>query len=394
MKLPCVDEFDVKGKRVLVSLDLDLPLSKNGEILNYNKADVVLDTIKYLLDFNAKIILFSYIGNHNDSFKKQIYLEKIAVYFCDKLKAEILIPDDSFGDASKKLISEMLPGSILMLGDLADTIKELKTSQHFAEKLPSLVDIYVNEAFGVSVLEYSSTVSLLDHFDKNRVCVGYNFSFEYKKFRTLSKEFASPFILVVNGEDVYTKIALINSLIDYIELVFVGGKVSNTILKAKNYDIENHLFDKNSLSIAKEMLVSARTRGVEILFPSDLFSKSNSNVVEMIDSSVMCDSVLDIGSSTGRKLSSLISKAKVLLWMGPPFCINKNFIGGSGKVLDSIERDGLFSVVLNSNSNNNVYHSYYDTSKFKLVFENYRTTIDFLQGKPFPAIDALERKFL
>ena len=392
MPLKTVDEIDVKDKKVLVRVDFDLPTPKSNNIVDYSKIDAVLPTIEYLLDQNAKVILISHLSKSSKKNGNSFTMEDVAVYICKKLGCEISIPEECLGDATKKLTSEMLPSTIVMLENLISYEEELSSSISFSKKLADLADIYVNEAFEVSHLELASTGPIVDFFDKDSICVGINFKKEYEKLKLFTESLSSPFVVILSGDDVFEEVELVNNLIDKIDVVIVSGKVLNTILKATGRSINSNYYDKNSIYVTKKLLQSIHTRNIRLVFPTDFYVENKAKT-EIVETDSYNEKVVDIGPQSANEISDIVSKAKSLIWVGPLFSNEKFSGGGTKKILDALKNNKtLFSLVLEQNPNNN--YRYADSFDSSIKTVPYTTSLVYLQGKVLPPIDALERKYL
>lgn len=330
--IKCIHEISpefLKGKRVLVRTDFNVPISKSGKITETARIDFCLKTISYLKNSGAKIILISHIGREPHE-----TLLPVFSYLKNKYTLNF-IPTWNEGEITSH-IEKMNEGEIVLLENLRQKPQEEENNQDFAHFLASLAEIYVNDAFSVSHREHASVASVpkfLKHY------AGCQFK---KEFEVLSKIFnpEHPFIVLMGGAKFETKIPVIESLLKVADTVFVGGALSNDILKATGHEVGKSLVHDMSNEYASQLVQNPKFMIVEdVKTNSFLFNTKHVSKVTKEDR------IIDGGKETARILAQKIKEAKFVVWNGPfgTFEQGNSFL--SKKVIEAIEKSNAYSIV-------------------------------------------------
>ncbi|MGB3364305.1 MAG: phosphoglycerate kinase, partial [Thermodesulfobacteriota bacterium] len=267
MKIPSIAELDIADKRVLIRADFDVPLSKDGEVLNNTKILSIIPTIKYALGQKAKVIIASGLGKPKGRYNKKYSLEPIGRILSEVLGVQIFFPDNSIGEAVKKVGSDMQPGQVMLLENLEFQKGEIEDSPEFAKKLAECADIYVNEAFALSTQIKASLSSIFEYFDK--ICVGFQFKKEIENLERI-KNPERPFTAVFGGSNVLEKVDLMESMLEYVDTVLVGGVLANTFLNVLGGETGKSKIDEAAMYSVKKFISSAELRNIRVILPEDI----------------------------------------------------------------------------------------------------------------------------
>ena len=258
-----IEDVQVKGKRVLVRCDFNVPL-KDGVITDENRLVGALPTIKYLVENGAKVILCSHLGK--DASKT---LAPVAVRLSEMLGKEVVFARDEevVGENARKAVADMKDGDVVLLENTRCRKEETKNGEELSKELASLCDIYVNDAFGTAHRAHSSTVGVTNYVD-TAVC-GYLIQKELKFLGEAVNNPVRPFVAILGGSKVSDKIAVINNLLEKVDTIIIGGGMAYTFLKAQGYEIGTSLCEDDRMDYAKEMIAKAEANGVKFLLPVD-----------------------------------------------------------------------------------------------------------------------------
>lgn len=296
MKLQSIEQLEFENKKVFVRIDLDSGSIKNKKVLD-SKLEICLPTIKYLLDQDAKVIIGTHIGNSKNDKNS---LEEVGLTLSRLLERDIVFLDNILNDAFKKLIVDLHSSSVILLENLIFFENEINNDSVFAEFLSKQVDYYVNESFALSNLNFASLDSVLNIFDSEKIAVGFNFINEYSNLKIIKDSEESPFIIILNGNDVSQKIELATLFIEKVDKIILMGTVANSYSKTLGSDFSGN-YDKDSLYLIKQLVSSAKTRNLEIIKIGKINSADK----------------FEIPLNDVEYFTKIISSAKKIVWFGP-----------------------------------------------------------------------------
>lgn len=343
-----IEDIDVKGKRVFLRVDFNVPLDDSGNVLDSNRIVAELPTIKYLLGQGAKVIICSHLGRPKGEPNSKLSMLAVAKHLVKFLNCKIRFSPSAIGDVAKEKVEETNEGEVLVLENIRFYKEEEENSPVFAAKLAELADIYVNDAFGCAHRKHASTYGLAQLLPN---AVGYLMGKEINSIRGALDKPEHPFIAILGGAKVSDKLSVVNNLIEKCDCVLIGGGMAYTFLKAKGVEIGQSLFEENCLHDAKQILQKAEEKGVELCFPVDhvcatVFSPSADAVKvnsQNIPASLMG---LDIGKKTTKLYVSKIKNAKTIIWNGPMGVFEyKNFSGGTKKVAKAVAKNKGITII-------------------------------------------------
>ena len=385
-----IEDIEVKGKKVLVRCDFNVPL-KDGVITDENRLNGALPTIKYLVDNGAKVILCSHLGK--DASKS---LAPVATRLSEMLGKEVKFPRDEevVGANAKAAVAEMKDGDVILLENTRCRKEETKNVEEFSKELASLAEIFVNDAFGTAHRAHCSTVGVTEYLD-TAVC-GYLIQKELKFLGEAVNNPVRPFVAILGGSKVSDKINVINNLLEKVDTLIIGGGMAYTFLKAQGYEIGTSLCEDDKLDYAKEMMEKAAAKGVNFLLPVDHrvaaeFKDVEATVTE--DQNIPAGTMgLDIGPKTEALYADAVKDAKTVIWNGPMGVFEfENFNKGTIAVAKAMA-DADATTVIGGGDSAAAVNILGFGDKMTHISTGGGASLEFLEGKVLPGIDALNNK--
>lgn len=388
-------DFDFKNKKVLLRCDFNVPM-KNGKITDENRIISSLPTINYLLENGAKVILMSHLGRPKGEPKEEFSLKPVAERLTELLKNKVIFPGDNMvvSQSVKDQVDKMESGDILLLENTRFRIEEEKNGDNFAKELASLGDIFINDAFGTSHRAHASNVGVSKYLPS---AVGFLVEKEIDVMGRALSAPEKPFIAILGGAKVSDKIGVIENLINIVDTIIVGGGMAYTFLKAKGYEIGNSLLEEDKIDLAKELLEKAKAKNIDLLLPVDtIVGKEFKNDTEF--KTVKIENIpkdmmgLDIGEETIKLFSNRIKNAKTIVWNGPMGVFEmKNFAKGTNEIAKAMSMSDGITIVGGGDSASAVEKSGYG-EKITHISTGGGASLELLEGKNLPGIDAIENK--
>lgn len=312
-------DYALKGQRVLLRVDFNVPMNKEGNITSDKRIVESLPTIQYLVEQGAKIIICSHLGRPDGKPNPEFTLLPVVERLKQLLKVPILFLGEVIGAKSKKIVNNMENGDILLLENLRFEPGEEANDVEFAKKLASIADVFCNDAFGTMHRAHASTSAITKFLPS---CVGFLVEKELQMFGRLMTDPKRPLVVVLGGVKIKDKITLISNLINIADTILIGGAMAYTFLAAKGFNMGNSTIEQDRLPIAKLLMDKAEKEGTKLLLPIDHIVAEEFNFIA--DSRVVVtgdfrqkDIGMDIGPKTIRLFSSEIMKAKTVFWNGP-----------------------------------------------------------------------------
>lgn len=386
-----IEDIEVKGKRVIVRVDFNVPLDENCKITDDKRIVGALPTIRYLADKGAKTILVSHLGRPKSGPEAKFSMKPAAERLGELLNKPVIMASDVIGPDAKAKASALKDGEILMLENVRFHKEEEKNDPAFAKELSTLADIYVNDAFGTAHRAHASTAGLADYLPA--VC-GFLISKEIEIMGKALSNPARPFVAILGGAKVSDKILVIENLIDKVDTLIIGGGMAYTFLKAKGYKIGNSICEEDKIELAKSLLEKAEKKGVNIMLPiGSIVGKEFKNDTEhmYVPSDDMPDGWMgmDIGSLTIEKFSKVIKKANTIVWNGPMGVFEfPNFANGTREIARAVAESGAVSIVGGGDSAAAVEQLGF-ADKITHISTGGGASLEFLEGKVLPGIAVL-----
>ena len=398
MNKQTLKDLDVKGKKVLVRVDFNVPLSKEdrSRIADDSRIKAALPTIDYLLENGAKVILISHLGRPKGESNPEFSLKPVANWLADKYgdKFEFLPADEVVNDEIKEEVSELNEGELALLENTRYVSGETKNDEEFAKELASLADLYVNDAFGTSHRAHASNVGVASILPS---AVGFLIEKEIDVMNKALENPEHPFVSILGGAKVSDKIGVIENLITKVDTILIGGGMAYTFLKAQGKEIGKSLLEEDKMDLALELLDRAKGNGVEILLPEDVVIADDiapgveTEIVD-IDSIPVDKEALDIGPKTAEKYAEKIKAAKTVVWNGPMGVFEiKEFSNGTNKVANALAEADATTIVGGGDSALAIEMADLK-DKITHVSTGGGASLEFLEGKDLPGISAIEDK--
>jgi len=311
--------FSVKGKKVLMRVDFNVPLDSNQNITDDFRIRSAMPSIKKLVDEGAKVVLMSHLGRPKGEKKPELSLKPVAERLQKDFDHVAFVPD-CVGPEVEKVVNELQDGAVVLLENLRYYKEEKKNDPEFAAKLAKLGDIYVNDAFGTSHRAHASMAGVAEHFEQR--AAGYLLEKELKYLGEKLETPERPYTAILGGAKVSDKIEIIKSLMPKVQNLIIGGGMSFTFLKAQGYEIGKSLLEEDKLELAKEIMAEAEKQDCKIILPvdavvaSEVSDKAVADVVDM--KNFPKDKLgLDIAEKTEKLFDEVLSNSKTVLWNGP-----------------------------------------------------------------------------
>ncbi len=392
-----VDDINVKGKRVLVRCDFNVPL-KDGKITDENRLVAALPTIKKLVADGGKVILCSHLGKPKGEPNPELSLAPVAKRLSELLNMEVKFAadDNVVGENAKAAVSAMKDGDIVLLQNTRYRAEETKNEEAFSKELGSLADIFVNDAFGTAHRAHCSTVGVVKYVDE-AVC-GYLIEKELRYLGNAVENPQRPFVTILGGAKVADKLTVIENLLNKADTLIIGGGMAFTFLAAKGYGTGKSLLDETKIDYCKEMMKKAEEKGVKLLLPIDtVIAKSFPNPIdapietEVVDSDKIPDDYegLDIGPKTAALFAEEVKSAKTVVWNGPMGVFeNPTLAKGTLAVAQAMADSDAITVIGGGDSAAAV-NTLGLGDKMTHISTGGGASLEFLEGKELPGIAAM-----
>ncbi len=387
-----IDELDIKNKVVFIRCDFNVPL-KDGKITDPTRIESALETIKYALEEEAKVVLGSHLGRPKGKYVKELSLLPVADYLVNALKRDILLTDKPNSNALRKMIEDMKSNQVILLENLRYESFEKKNNLQFAQNLASHFDVYINDAFGTSHRAHASTVGI-PKFMKEKGA-GFLIKRELEKFNHMLENPESPFIAVLGGAKVSGKIGVIENLMDIVDTIIIGGAMANTFMVAKGYDMGKSLVEEDAIEVAKLILSKAKRNNVEFLLPVDFIGADKFSLDAKYDNYTIDNfpkdrMALDIGEKTVDIYRKVLLAAKTVFWNGPMGVFElEPFAQGTLSIAVAITKSEAYSVVGGGDSVAAINHIGL-ADKINHVSTGGGASLEYIEGKELPALTALK----
>ncbi len=392
MNKKSVRDIDVSNKRVLVRVDFNVPLDLETKttITNDKRIRESLNTIKYLIDNNAKVILCSHIGKT----KEKLSIAPVAKRLGEYLEKEVTLIPEIIGDNAKAVISNMKPGDVVLLENVRRFAEEEANDENFAKELASLADIYVNDAFGTAHRAHASTEGVAKHLPA--VC-GFLIEKELKALGDAIDNPKRPLVAIIGGAKVSSKIAVLLNLLEKVDTIIIGGGMTYTFVKALGGNIGNSILEEDKIEVAKEILAKAKEKNVKVVLPIDTvaaveFAEDADSIV--VESMNIPDGYqgMDIGPKSIELFTEVIKGAGTVVWNGPVGVFEfKKFGAGTNAVAKAMAESNAETIIGGGDSASAVAKAGLE-HEMTHVSTGGGASLEFMEGKELPGIVALNDK--
>lgn len=390
-----VDDINVKGLRVLVRCDFNVPL-QDGKITDENRLVAALPTIKKLIADGGKVILCSHLGKPKGEPKPELSLAPVAVRLSELLGQEVKFAADPevVGENAKAAVAAMNDGDVVLLENTRYRAEETKNEDAFSKDLASLCDVFVNDAFGTAHRAHCSNVGVTKYVDT--AVVGYLMQKEIDFLGNAVNNPERPFVAILGGSKVSSKISVINNLLDKVDTLIIGGGMAYTFSKAKGNEVGKSLLEEEYLDYANEMVEKAKEKGVNLLLPVDtVVAKEFSNDApsRVVEGSMDPDEMgMDIGPKTREIFADAVKSAKTVVWNGPMGVFEMpNFANGTIAVAKALADIDAITIIGGGDSAAAVNQLGFG-DKMTHISTGGGASLEFLEGKELPGVAAANDK--
>ncbi|KQU15667.1 phosphoglycerate kinase [Bacillus altitudinis] len=394
MNKKSVKDIDVKGKVVFCRVDFNVPM-KDGKVTDDTRIRAALPTIEYLTGQGAKVLLASHLGRPKGQVTEELRLTPVAKRLQELLGQEVKKADEAYGDNVKKQISDLKEGDVLVLENVRFYPGEEKNDPELSKAFADLADVYVNDAFGAAHRAHASTAGIAAYLP---AVSGFLMQ---KELEVLGKAISNPdrpFTAIIGGAKVKDKIGVIESLLDKVDNLIIGGGLAYTFVKALGHEVGKSLLEEDKVDLAKSFMDRAKEKGVNFLIPTDVLvaddfsNDANTSIVPI--SEIPSDlEALDIGIETREKYADVIKNSKLVVWNGPMGVFEIDaFAKGTKAIAEALaEAKDTYSVIGGGDSAAAV-EKFGLADQMSHISTGGGASLEFMEGKELPGVTALNDK--
>lgn len=392
MNKKTIKDIDLKGKKVFVRCDFNVPLDEELNITDNRRIVGALPTIKYLLENDCKIILASHLGRPNGEVKKEFSLLPVAKELSKLLGKEVKLAEDVIGESAKALTNNMNNGDIVLLENVRFDAREEKNEESLSKEFASMAEIFINDAFGTAHRAHSSTAGIAEYLP---AVSGFLIEKELNFLGNTLENPKRPFVAILGGKKVSDKIGVIDSLLEKVDTLIIGGGMAYTFFKSMGYSVGDSICEEDKLDLAKELMRKAEQKNVKLVLPVDnviadeLSKDANSRV---IDSDQIPDGWegLDIGPKTLKIFENEIKTAKTVIWNGPVGLSEyEKFANGTKGVAETLANLKDCITVIGGGDSAAAIEKLGFSDKMTHISTGGGASLEFLEGKKLPGIECL-----
>ncbi len=394
MNKKTVKDIDLKGKKVFVRCDFNVPMDENQNITDNTRIVAALPTIKYLLEQNCKVILASHLGRPKGEFKPEFSLLPVAKELSNLLGQEVIMAKDVIGEDAMAKAANLKEGEILLLENVRFHKEETDNDPEFSKKLASMAEVYVNDAFGTAHRAHASTTGIASYLP---AVAGFLIEKELKFLGNAVNNPERPFVAILGGAKVSDKIGVIDNLLDKVDALMIGGGMAYTFFKAQGYEVGNSICEMDKLDLAKEAMEKAKQKGVKLMLPVDTKvgkeykSDTESKVVKYTEIPEGWEG-LDIGPETIKMYEEELKTAKTVVWNGPLGVFEfDQFAVGTNAIAKILSEINATTIIGGGDSAAAVKKAGLE-DKMTHISTGGGASLEFLEGKKLPGIEALMDK--
>jgi phosphoglycerate kinase len=394
MTIKYIDKVDIKGKRVMIRVDYNVPYDKNMQITDDTRITATLPTINYCLKTGCKIILVSHLGRPKGKPVPEMTLKPVAEKLDSLLGRKVLFIDKPIGDDVKKIIDGMKDGDVALLENIRFYPGEEKNDPELGKQLAALCDVYIDDAFAAAHRGHSSNDAITKFV---KVCAaGFLLENEIEYYKKAMDNPQRPFGAIIGGAKVSSKLDALKNILGKVNYIIIGGGMAFTFLKAKGLGVGKSLLEEELVGSAKEILDDAAKKGVEILLPVDIVAApkfENDSPRSIVPADRIPDDMigLDIGPGSIKIFNDKIKSSKTVIWNGPMGAFEMpNFATGTNAVAKSLADSGCLSIVGGGDSVSAVNQSGV-ADKISYISTGGGAWLELLEGKALPGITALDK---
>ncbi|AQS59148.1 phosphoglycerate kinase [Desulforamulus ferrireducens] len=388
-----VKDIEVKGKRVFVRVDFNVPL--DGEVITDDtRIRKALPTIQYLMEQGARVILASHLGRPKGEVVEKYRLTPVARRLSELLGKEVIKVNDSVGEEVKQAIAAMQNGDVLLLENVRFHAEETKNDEKYARQLAELADVFVNDAFGAAHRAHASTAGIAKYLP---AVAGFLMEKELTMLGQAVTTPRRPFVAIIGGAKVSDKIGVIENLLSKVDTLIIGGGMANTFLRAQGYQTGKSLVEPDKVDLARELIERAATRQVELLLPTDVvvaraFEPTAENRVVTVTKIPEDWVVLDIGPATAAKYAEAVQKAATVVWNGPMGVFEMDVFAKGTEAVAKALADSSAITIIGGGDSVAAVNKIGVADKISHISTGGGASLEFLEGKELPGVAVLQSK--
>lgn len=394
MNKKTVKDIDLKGKKVLVRCDFNVPMDENQNITDNTRIVAAIPTIKYLLENNCAIILCSHIGRPKGEFKPEFSLKPVTKELANLLGKEVIMAKDVIGEDAKAKATKLEQGQILLLENVRFHKEETDNDSVFAKELASMAEIYVSDAFGSTHRAHSSTAGVAEFLP---AVSGFLMEKELQFLGNAISNPERPFVAILGGAKVSDKIGVIDSLLEKVDTLMIGGGMAYTFFKAQGYEVGDSICELDKLDLAKDLMKKAEDKGVKLMLPIDtkigkeFKPDTESKIVEWTEIPEGWEG-FDIGEKTIKQYIEELKKAKTVVWNGPLGLFEfDQFAVGTNSIAKALAEMDATTIIGGGDSSAAVKKIGLE-DKMTHISTGGGASLEFLEGKALPGVECLLNK--
>ncbi|MBU0482995.1 MAG: phosphoglycerate kinase [Proteobacteria bacterium] len=390
-----IKDLDIKGKKILIRVDFNVPLDEHGNITDDIRIRGVLPTLNHALDEDAKIIICSHMGRPKGERNPKFSMAPAAKRLSRLISKKVPLAPDCIGDEVKAMIDQMAPGDVIMLENLRFHPEEQANDPEFSKKLASLADIYINDAFAVAHRAHASVVGVTNFI--KQCAAGFLLQKEMDYFHRSVSDPMRPLLAIIGGAKVSSKLGALRNLLDRVDKMIIGGAMANTFLKSMGYEVGTSRVEDDLLDTARELIEKAVNQKVKLYLPvdcivADKFDARAENkrvTVQEVPENWM---ILDIGPATTMLFSEALESARTIIWNGPMGAFEMDaYSRGTMAMVQNVARSHALTIVGGGDTDVAV-HRAGESNNISYISTGGGAFLMLMEGKKLPGVTALEGK--
>ncbi|HFS82423.1 MAG TPA: phosphoglycerate kinase [Epsilonproteobacteria bacterium] len=395
-----IKDLDIEGKRVFIRCDFNVPQDEFGNITDDRRIRAALQTIRYCIDSDCKVILASHAGRPKGNGYEEKYSLKIVERRLNtllKIKKALYMAEDVVGPDAKAKAEKLEAGEVLLLENLRFEAGETANDEAFARELASFADIYINDAFGACHRKHASIYAITNFFDKEHRAAGFLMSKEVNFFGKVINNPSRPFIAVVGGSKVSGKLQALTQLIQKVDKVIIGGGMAFTFLKAQGYEIGNSLVENDLLDEARAIMYKAKKRKVKFYLPVDVVVApefSEESITKYLPAQEIPEDWmgLDIGPASSRLFREALNDAQTIIWNGPMGVYEMDKFSKGSMMMSHHIAETHATTIVGGGDTADVAQRAGDVDEMTFVSTGGGASLELIEGKKLPGLEALEKE--
>jgi len=390
-----IKDLDIRGKKLLIRVDFNVPLDEQGNITDDTRIRGVLPTINYALDERSKIIICSHLGRPKGQRQQKFSLAPAAKRLSRLISKDVKLAPDCIGAETKAMVDKMLPGDVVMLENLRFHEEEQKNDPEFARQLAQLADIYINDAFAVAHRAHASVVGVVEHL--SQCAAGFLLQKEMDYFHRSVSNPSRPLVAIIGGAKVSSKLGALQNLMDRVDKMIIGGAMANTFIKSMGYEVGQSKVEDDLLDTAKELMHKAVEQGVKLYLPVDCIvadqfdpkAETKTTTVQEVPKNWM---ILDIGPATSLLFAEALDTAKTIIWNGPLGAFEMDaFSRGTMAMVQKVATSRALTIVGGGDTDVAV-HKAGASNDISYISTGGGAFLMLMEGKKLPGVEALNNK--